>query len=130
MRGSPLLVRAYRRAGSVEWDIQGAACFHRFVALTCDLASLQLEDPYLSVGDLARHLGVSPHFIARITGSIFMFRGNESHTGGEKLNVGLNIKFRRTGEELLGFSRKESEDVGQWTFSERVRDLLEEYRKK
>lgn len=44
--------------------------------------------------ELAQHLGVSSHFISRITGTLFLSRGRET------INIGLDLKNNKKNEEV------------------------------
>lgn len=44
--------------------------------------------------ELAQNLGVSSHFISRITGSMFMSKGSDS------LNIGLDLKNNKKQLEV------------------------------
>lgn len=51
-----------------------------------------------------------------------------SKSQGGKIFIGLNIKFAKRNEELLGYSRYR-EDRG-WSFSEAAVDILKEFKEK
>lgn len=50
---------------------------------------------YMKAYELAQQLGVSSHFVSRITGSMFLLKGNES------LHIGLNLKNNKKNEEVM-----------------------------
>lgn len=51
-----------------------------------------------------------------------------SKSQGGKIFIGLNLKFAKRNEELLGYSRYR-EDRG-WTFSDAAVDILKEFKEK
>lgn len=79
----------------------------------------------------AQRLGITPHLISRITGTIFLYlTPTEDDTNSDrarkprKINVGLNLKFNKHNEEIPGWSRKT--DNG-WQYSMRTLDVLKLY---
>jgi len=44
--------------------------------------------------EVAQHLGVSSHFVSRMTGTMMMTKGNET------LQFGLNLKNNKKNEEV------------------------------
>ncbi|KAK4688987.1 5'-3' exoribonuclease 1, partial [Tremellales sp. Uapishka_1] len=69
---------------------------------------------------LARRIGVSSLALSRITSTLMVLLGN-----GQKVNIGLSLKFESKGLKVLGYSRKN--DRG-WEFSELTAQVLTKYR--
>ncbi|XP_033113698.1 5'-3' exoribonuclease 1-like [Anneissia japonica] len=78
------------------------------------------EQQYFPGYRMAQRLGVTGFVLSRITGSVFVVAD-----GGRRLNVGLNLKFNRTNQEIPGFSRKDTEQG--WTYSSQVQQILVQY---
>ena len=81
----------------------------------------------------AKRLGVSPHLLSRITGTVLMNLtpdpvGEEVSRAPKprKINVGLNLKFNKRSEEVPGWSRKV--DAG-WQYSLKTVQVLANYMK-
>ncbi|KAL1116455.1 hypothetical protein AAG570_004928 [Ranatra chinensis] len=79
---------------------------------------------YMSGSYAASTLALSPHLWSRITGTIFIQSAN---TDSDKTNIGLNLKFNKRNELLLGFTRKEN---NQWFYSEECIKIVREYMEK
>ncbi|KAJ8021757.1 5'-3' exoribonuclease 1 [Holothuria leucospilota] len=82
---------------------------------------------------LAKKLAVSSHLVSRITGTIFISKGPPPSTGvdqdiksGSRINVGLNLKFNKTSEEVPGYTKKFEEGTS-WQYSNKLLDVLREY---
>lgn len=69
---------------------------------------------------LARRLGISSLALSRITSSLLV-----QTSEGQKVNIGLSIKFESKGLKVLGYSRRN--DRG-WEFSEVTFRALEKYK--
>ena len=79
----------------------------------------------------AQRLGISPHLLSRITGTIFLNLTPEEVDAEaarapkpRKVNVGLNLKFNKRNEEVPGWSRKV--DAG-WQYSMKTVTVLKSY---
>ncbi len=80
---------------------------------------------YLASHAAAQRLGIGPHLLSRITGTIFLSLTPADEAADDaarpprprKLNVGLNLKFNKRNEEVPGWSRKV--DNG-WQYSMKV----------
>lgn len=80
---------------------------------------------------VAQRLGISPHLVSRITGTIFLYQTpSEDDTNSNKarrprkINVGLNLKFNKQNEEVPGWSRKAENG---WQYSMKTVDVLKRY---
>lgn len=82
------------------------------------------EAQWMSTGIAAQRLGVSSHFLSRITGSIYVTRGSAEAPEHSKQNVGLNLKFTKRNEELPGYTKK---SFGQWLYSTKSIGLIRSY---
>jgi len=56
---------------------------------------------YHNAYTVAQQVGISPHHLSRITGTIFIVKGSRDGGSAPRLNVGLNLKFNKTGKEVL-----------------------------
>lgn len=79
----------------------------------------------------AQRLGISPHLISRITGTIYLTlsttaddRSGDRPRRPKKINVGLSLKFNKSNEEVPGWSKKA--DSG-WLYSMKTVELLRRY---
>lgn len=71
---------------------------------------------------VAQRLGISGHMLARLTGTIFL----KSH-GGQRCNIGLNLRLNQRNLEIPGYSRKRDRD---WLFSRKLDEIVNEYQEK
>ncbi|XP_067051785.1 5'-3' exoribonuclease 1-like isoform X1 [Acropora muricata] len=85
---------------------------------------------YLPAHVVAKRLGITPNLLSRITGSLFVTQGsdNKASKNGNKLDIGLNMKFSKQNKEVLGFARRT--EKGNWTFSPTAQRTVAEYLKK
>ena len=81
----------------------------------------------------AQRLGISPHLISRITGTIYLTlsptedddkRSGDRPRKPKKINVGLSLKFNKSNEEVPGWSKKA--DNG-WLYSSKTIEVLRRY---
>lgn len=81
----------------------------------------------------AQRLGVSPHLLSRVTGTIYLTlspteeddkRSGDRPRRPRKINAGLSLKFNKTNEEVPGWSKKV--DSG-WLYSMKTIDVLRRY---
>ena len=86
---------------------------------------------YVPGFNVAQRLGISPHLVSRITGTIFLFqspteddKNSDRPRRPRKMNVGLNLKFNKHNEEIPGWSRKAENG---WQYSMRTVDVLRRY---
>ncbi|XP_054016668.1 5'-3' exoribonuclease 1 [Hylaeus anthracinus] len=79
---------------------------------------------YMPGSIAAQRLGISSHLLSRITGTIYVKSSDEFNPEETKYNVGLNLKFNKKNEEVLGYTRKEN---GQWLYSSKAVDLIHSY---
>lgn len=82
------------------------------------------EAQWMSKSIAAQRLGLSSHFLSRITGSIYVTQGSAEAPENGKQNVGLNLKFTKRNEELPGYTKKSS---GQWLYSTKSIGLIRSY---
>lgn len=75
--------------------------------------------PSYRVGEM---LGLSGHAISKVTSSFMVT------SGGQKVNLGLSIKFESKGLKVVGYSRKVNGRI--WEFSQRAVELMDEYKAK
>lgn len=73
--------------------------------------------PSYRVGEM---LGLSGHAISKVTSSFMVT------SGGQKVNLGLSIKFESKGLKVVGYSRKVNGRI--WEFSQRAVELMDEYK--
>ena len=86
----------------------------------------------------AQRLGINGHLLARVTGTIFLQMtpsaeeqekldnrsGDRPTRRPKKLNVGLGLKFNKSNEEVIGYSKKVE---NQWTFSLKTVEVIRSY---
>lgn len=86
-----------------------------------------MRSQYYAGYKAAQKLGISSHLLSRITGTMFVLKGPKEaevdHAG--KVNIGLNLKNNKRGEEVCGFTRK-AEDRN-WEYSTKALDALRLY---
>ncbi|XP_072036606.1 5'-3' exoribonuclease 1-like [Amphiura filiformis] len=92
----------------------------------------QYETQYFPGYQLAKRLGVSSLLVSRITGTVFMERGNKEDSiyaakVGNRIPIGLNLKFNKANQEIPGYTKKA--DNG-WLYSNKLEDTLREYMQK
>lgn len=64
------------------------------------------------------------HFLARITGCVFVQRGSRENPSEQRSNIGLNLKLTKRNEEVPGYTKYT--EVG-WMYSEKAVDTVMEY---
>lgn len=74
--------------------------------------------PYMPSFAIARSLRLNPLVLAKITSSFSV------DVGGQRQNLGLNLKFEAKKQKVLGYSRRG--DSG-WEFSPKAVELLQQY---
>ena len=74
--------------------------------------------PYIPSYNVAKKLGMHPLALSKIT-SAFMVNVND-----KRVNLGLNLKFEKKQQKVLGYSRKTS---GGWEYSNAAIELLNQY---
>lgn len=74
--------------------------------------------PYMPSYAVARGLRLNPLVLAKITSSFSV------DIDGQRVNLGLNLKFEARKQKVLGFSRRG--DSG-WEFSQKAVELLQQY---
>ncbi|OQR74774.1 5'-3' exoribonuclease 1 isoform X1-like, partial [Tropilaelaps mercedesae] len=83
---------------------------------------------YLPSFRVARELGIEPHLVARLTGCIQVQLNSTDAESSQTVNIGMNLKFNKTNEEVVGFSKKVTtlEGKTEWRFSEDTVSALKE----
>ncbi|BFZ23484.1 hypothetical protein BsWGS_26524 [Bradybaena similaris] len=76
---------------------------------------------YLNSYQAAQQIGIDSHIMSRITGSVFV---EKSGSNGGRVNIGLNLKFTKKGEEVPGYTRKEENG---WSYSYKCVKTVEDY---
>ncbi|CAG5133909.1 unnamed protein product, partial [Candidula unifasciata] len=76
---------------------------------------------YLNSYQAAQQIGIDSHILSRITGSVFV---EKTGSHGARVNIGLNLKFTKKGEEVPGYTRKEENG---WCYSYKCVKTVEEY---
>lgn len=91
---------------------------------------------YMPGYSAARRLGISPHLLSRITGSIMLTlslqddedsdseKPGRSFSGARKVNVGLNLKFNKKNEEACGWTKKVESG---WLYSNKTVEVLQKF---
>nr|CAD7460816.1 unnamed protein product [Timema tahoe] len=81
---------------------------------------------YMMCNDAASYLGISPHLLSRITGTIYIIKGAQTEytESASKVNVGLNLKFNKKNEEIPGYTKKENTT---WLYSKKAVKLVKDY---
>ncbi|KAJ5104630.1 hypothetical protein NUU61_001977 [Penicillium alfredii] len=74
--------------------------------------------PYMPSYAIARSLRLNPLVLAKITSSFTV------DVEGQRVNLGLNLKFEARKQKVLGYSRRG--DSG-WEFSQKAMDLIQQY---
>ncbi|XP_067006470.2 5'-3' exoribonuclease 1 [Anabrus simplex] len=89
----------------------------------------EMQVKYMPGSVAAQRLGISPHLLSRVTGTIYIIHGRKEDAteNSSKTNVGLNLKFNKKNEEIPGYTRKEG---GVWYYSSKAVDLVQDYIKK
>ncbi|KAG0744718.1 hypothetical protein G6F57_009444 [Rhizopus arrhizus] len=79
------------------------------------------EVNYLPGHVVARECSVSSLTLSKLTSSLVVIERS-----GQKLNIGLNLKFESRGEKVPGYTRKNPE-AGYWEYSTLAVQLIREY---
>ncbi|XP_066597922.1 5'-3' exoribonuclease 1 isoform X2 [Prorops nasuta] len=88
------------------------------------------KNQYMPGSITAQRLGISSHLLSRVTGTIFVVQENPSdkeagtEKSGSKYNIGLNLKFNKRNEQVLGYTKKQN---GQWFYSTKVVEAIRDY---
>ncbi|XP_076300031.1 5'-3' exoribonuclease pacman isoform X2 [Lasioglossum baleicum] len=89
------------------------------------LANQKFRTKYMTGTAVAQRLGISSHMFSRVTGTIYVKPNFEDMSQKEiKHNIGLNLKFNKKNEEIVGYTRKLN---GQWLYSTKVVKLTRDY---
>ncbi|KAJ5919976.1 hypothetical protein N7454_009811 [Penicillium verhagenii] len=82
------------------------------------VAEAERSCPYMPSYAIARSLRLNPLVLARITSSFTV------DVEGQRVNLGLNLKFEARKQKVLGYSRRGQSG---WEFSQKAVDLLQQY---
>uniref|UniRef100_A0A2R5LDG2 5'-3' exoribonuclease 1 n=1 Tax=Ornithodoros turicata TaxID=34597 RepID=A0A2R5LDG2_9ACAR len=82
---------------------------------------------FMTAYQLGQKLGVSALFVSRITGTVFVQMNSREAETASLVNVGLNLKFNKSNEEVPGYSKKMNEG---WLYSNKCYDVVKEYLEK
>jgi len=56
---------------------------------------------YFPAYSLAQRLGITPHLLSRITGTVYLTQnGLEEGKTSNRINIGLNLKYNKTSKEV------------------------------
>ena len=58
------------------------------------------QSKYLPAYIIAKQIGLSSHVISRFTGTIYVNTGCREDDKNKHVNVGLNLRFNKTGQEV------------------------------
>eukprot|EP00057_Strongylocentrotus_purpuratus_P007582 XP_011662056.1 PREDICTED: 5'-3' exoribonuclease 1-like [Strongylocentrotus purpuratus] len=97
-----------------------------YIKATQHSHAVQYLDSYV----VAQRLGISSLQASRLSGSIYVTRGprpSRSDEGfrGSGVNVGLNLKFNKSEQEVPGFTKRN--DEGKWIYSVQLLEILDAY---
>ncbi|XP_053211883.1 5'-3' exoribonuclease 1-like [Panonychus citri] len=81
-----------------------------------------MSKEYMTNHSLATRLNVNPCIVSRLTGTVMVEKSN-----GDKVNIGLNLKFVTRREYVPGYSQRREET---WLFSWKTFKIMEEYKQK
>lgn len=60
---------------------------------------------YFPAYSLAQRLGITPHLLSRITGTVYLTQnGLEEGKSSNRVNIGLNLKYNKTNKEVFSSS--------------------------
>ncbi|CAG0880861.1 unnamed protein product [Cyprideis torosa] len=81
--------------------------------------------------EVGNYIGMSPHLVSRVTGTIYIVPEGVDENSRDKINVGLNLKSNAKNEQVLGYTKREPAQTesqnGQWVYSQTTSDLLMKY---
>lgn len=80
----------------------------------------EYEVRYESAQTICRELNLNPLALSKLTSALAV-----TDKSGQRLNVGLNLKFESRSEKVLGYSRKHP--AGYWEYSQAAIALIREY---
>ena len=85
----------------------------------------RIQGGYMNAYQTAAMIGINNNVLSRITGTVLMIAGmkRQISDGTSKINIGLQLKFPKQNEELVGYTKKENA----WFYSEKVVTLVQEY---
>ncbi|KAM7349373.1 5'-3' exoribonuclease pacman isoform 1-T2 [Cochliomyia hominivorax] len=89
----------------------------------------QLERDYINSYQAASQIGINVRILARITGSVLVFKGarrpkSDLPDNLSNLNIGLQFKYIKQQEELAGYARRVD---NQWLLSSKAISLIQSY---
>ena len=83
------------------------------------VAEASMNDPYLPSYAIAQALNLNPLALSKVTSSFQV-----EIAGGQRVNLGLNLKFEARKQKVLGYSRRNNTG---WEFSQKTVDLIVRY---
>lgn len=72
----------------------------------------------------AQQLGIESYFMSRLAGTFLIQTSPKGSSNPNRANIGLNLKFSRKNEEVLGFTKRKDNT---WLYSEKAIKLLDTY---
>lgn len=75
---------------------------------------------YISAQDICREVNISALALSKLTSALAVMEKS-----GQRINIGLNLKFESRGEKVLGYTRKHA--AGYWEYSQAAIALIREY---
>lgn len=86
---------------------------------------------YFNGHTIANSVGISSYILSRLTGTIYVVAGSAKlaieQANPRRVNVGLNLKFTKRGEEVPGYTKYVQ---SQWQYSQKTIDVLRLYKAK
>lgn len=97
-------------------------------ALLAQLSEREVSEHYTALYSVAKQLNISMRVLNRLTASFYV----KDHEG-ERVNVGLNFKFSKQNQKVLGYSRRrvpeDDQTEGVWELSRKAVDLIQMFQK-
>jgi len=79
-------------------------------------------ETYIPLEDVARAVSISPLLFSRITGSFYV-----TDLTGERVNIGLGLKFSKHNQKVLGYTRRVEQGETGWEFSTKAVSLIRDF---
>lgn len=85
------------------------------------------KSQYFPGWNASKKLGINSFLLARISGTMFVIKGPKEADmeHASKVNIGLNLKNKKKGEEVCGFTRMT--DDNNWLYSSKALDAIRTY---
>jgi len=97
-------------------------------AFLAQLSEREVSEQYTAIFSVSKNLGISHAVLNRLTASFYV--KDPSH---ERVNVGLNFKFSKQNQKVLGYSRRRAPEKeqteGVWELSRKAIDLIQAYQR-